>query len=65
MTAAAASDELRAIYPALHGLDPRELAEALSGAQLGIFKSSMAHDRAILHRFILGGRQRRDGFCQQ
>ena len=34
MTAAAASEELRALYPALHGLDPRELAEALSGAQL-------------------------------
>jgi CRP/FNR family transcriptional regulator len=34
MTAVAASEELQALYPALHGLDPRELAEALSGAQL-------------------------------
>jgi CRP/FNR family transcriptional regulator len=34
MTAAAAADELQALYPALHGLDPGELAATLAGAQL-------------------------------
>jgi len=34
MTAAAASEELRALYPALHGLDPGELGEALAGIRL-------------------------------
>ena len=42
MTAAAASQELQSLYPALHGLDPRELAEALSGAQLVSFSAGTA-----------------------
>ncbi|MDH4165911.1 MAG: hypothetical protein OEY13_01040 [Gammaproteobacteria bacterium] len=34
MTAVAVADELQALYPALHGLDPGELAETLAGALL-------------------------------
>jgi CRP/FNR family transcriptional regulator len=34
MTAVAVAEELQALYPALHGLDPGELAEALAEARL-------------------------------
>jgi CRP/FNR family transcriptional regulator, anaerobic regulatory protein len=42
MTAVAVSEELQALYPALHGLDPGELAETLAEARLVLLPAGTA-----------------------